>query len=107
MQYSFDPFLFFTAVILQLETNTKKLYPALLHSMKKKKKKKKEGRKELYLQENMCNEHHLARKQICTYGRFGTTLFSPSISVPNKPLFNSYQLLKTRFLAALYNKVLL
>ena len=73
----------------------------------KKKKKKKEGRKELYLQENMCNEHHLAREQIRTYGRFGTTFFSPSISVSNKPLFDSYQLSKTHFLAALYNKVLL
>ena len=73
----------------------------------KKKKKKKEGRKELYLQENMCNEHHLAREQILTYGWFGTIFFLPSISVPNKPLFNSYQLSKTRFLAALCNKVLL
>ena len=44
--------------------------------MKKKKKKKKKRRKEgAFLQENMCNEHHLAREQILTYGRFGTTFF--------------------------------
>ena len=73
----------------------------------KKKKKKKEGRKELYLQENMCNEHHLAREQIRTYGRFGTTFFFAQYKCSNKPLFNSYQLSKTRFLAALCNKVLL